>query len=94
MLHLLPSLHTIKIVRCDVPGELQCALKNRSFPSVRMLVLGDGAAPFLSACPNVTHVRVCDYTGYSVVSNLTYCPKVQVFDGCVSWKTGVVEGTF
>ena len=87
MLRSLPALHTIQIVSCKVSRELQKALKNVVLPSVRMLVLGDGAAPFLKACPNVTHVRVCDHRGLEVIANLKHCPMVEVFDGNILWGT-------
>ena len=84
-LRLLPSLHTIQVINCKVPRELKRALKSVTLPSVRMIVLGDGAVPLLEACPNVMHVRVCDHRGEEVIFNLKHCHKLKIFDGNVDW---------
>ena len=85
MLRALPHLHTIQVHHCKVAGEFARALGKTTLPSVRVLVLPDGASPLVRACPNATHVRC---TGGGKGTNLVIALKdceCEVFGGLVNW---------
>ena len=84
LLKALPHLHTIQVHNCKVTAQFARALRKTTLPSVRVLVLPDGAAPLIQACPNATHVRCAGGSGDNLIVALQFC-KCEVYDGPVNW---------
>ncbi|KAF7796040.1 hypothetical protein EIP86_007210 [Pleurotus ostreatoroseus] len=80
----LPALHTIHILNCKVTKELGRALGKVQLPTVRVLVIPDGAAPLIRACPNVKRIRCVGGRGDSIIDALVDC-QCEVFEGIVQW---------
>ena len=80
----LPALHTIHILNCKVTKEMGRALGKVQLPTVRVLVITDGAAPLVRACPNVKRIRCIGGRGDSIIDGLVHC-QCEVFEGIVQW---------
>lgn len=83
----LPNLHTLQILSCSYSDKpLETEFKNKTYPTVKTVVLPPIAHPIVSSCFAVDKVYVCRGPGsYSklALAVAANCPYVEVFH-CVN----------